>query len=439
MNGIDSLDIRTVLLYRGVFGKIMVKSNTKGNRMKIGAFAEKNRISKDTIRHYMDLGLIIPEKQGAQYAFNKSCQKCLEDVLYLKELSFTLSDIKEIFMFRFLGNLTHYQQDAYYQQLFIKRYEDILNNIENLSATGEKLKEKIDNLSLQKYEKKFTIGINIKCLDILKCLKCSGQLTIQGGTIEDHQIINGKLKCDCGEVYSVSNGILMGKSDFDEQESNINEHYISTYINATDSNYLDTLYKGIDWMKKQIDFNDFSQKVILEVGSGVGFFLRNILEQLPDDALYIAVDHDIARHNFLKNMIEMSNIKKNIMFICTDFLEIPIREQSADILMDLTGTSNYSFEHSDCLLELVNHYVKDKAYLISNYIIFKKFSGHSLIEDQYKKNFVVENIKAVIKALDYTIIDERLSEYLEKGGKYENYFIEGEKVCIYACIGKRLG
>lgn len=30
--------------------------------MKIGKFGELNNISIDTIRHYMDLGLIIPEK-----------------------------------------------------------------------------------------------------------------------------------------------------------------------------------------------------------------------------------------------------------------------------------------------------------------------------------------------------------------------------------------
>ena len=35
--------------------------------MKIGKFGELNNISIDTIRHYMDLGLIIPEKKGGHY------------------------------------------------------------------------------------------------------------------------------------------------------------------------------------------------------------------------------------------------------------------------------------------------------------------------------------------------------------------------------------
>lgn len=32
--------------------------------MKIGKFGEVNNLSIDTIRHYMDLSLIIPEKKG---------------------------------------------------------------------------------------------------------------------------------------------------------------------------------------------------------------------------------------------------------------------------------------------------------------------------------------------------------------------------------------
>ena len=42
--------------------------------MKISKFAEVNNVSVDTIRHYMDLGLVIPEKRKSLF-FDEYCQR----------------------------------------------------------------------------------------------------------------------------------------------------------------------------------------------------------------------------------------------------------------------------------------------------------------------------------------------------------------------------
>ncbi|MBK0151610.1 MerR family transcriptional regulator, partial [Bacillus sp. S74] len=52
--------------------------------MKISKFAEVNNVSVDTIRHYMDLGLVIPEKKGSHYFFDEYCQKDIELILEYK-------------------------------------------------------------------------------------------------------------------------------------------------------------------------------------------------------------------------------------------------------------------------------------------------------------------------------------------------------------------
>ncbi len=50
--------------------EIYIKKYINGSdAMKIGKFGELNNISIDTIRHYMDLGLIIPEKKGRSLFF----------------------------------------------------------------------------------------------------------------------------------------------------------------------------------------------------------------------------------------------------------------------------------------------------------------------------------------------------------------------------------
>ncbi|MGF7060425.1 MerR family transcriptional regulator [Brassicibacter mesophilus] len=414
-----------------------ININFSGDKMRIGEFADFNNVSKDAIRHYMDLGLIIPEKHGGQYYFDDICQESLEEIKNLKNMGFTLNEIKTIFLFRLLGNLTYYQEDEYYRTLFIDKFENISKQIENLITIKDRLKEKIEELSQNESAKKFTLGLDISALNILKCLKCNGQLFIQDGIINDNQIVDGKLKCNCGEEYAIESGIIKANSYYRQAQFSFEDDYISQYINAVDYNYLDNIYKGIDWLRKKIDLSSFKKKVVLELGSGIGFCLRNIFNELPDDCIYVAVDHDIKRHKFLKNMLERAESKKNIIFICTDFLQIPIEDKSVDILLDFSGTSNYSFEHSEFLLGLIDKYIKDDSYLIGSYILFKNFGLNSLIEDKYRKSFILSNIKDEIKGLKYKTIDERVSDFLEKGGEFENYFVKGEKVYNYVYYGKR--
>ena len=407
--------------------------------MRIGKFAEINELSIDTIRHYMDLGLIVPEKQGGQYYFDEKCQKALNELIDLKSMGFSLNEIKTIFLFRSLGKLTPYQEDEYYRSFFSNKHKNVEEEICKLNEIKFKLEQKIEELSKEVSKNKYKIGININTLDIFRCLKCKGQLMLSDGNIINNEIIDGKLSCNCGEEYFIKSGILMVENPQMEEQfkGDYNYDYIREYINVTDTEFLSNIYRGLQWIESKVDFTSFSNKTLLELGSGTGIFLRYVYDNLPEDILYIAVDHDISRHNLVKSMLEMADCKRNIIFICSDFLKVPIKEKSIDVLIDYSGTTNYSFQYSNFLLELVDCYVKDEATLLGTYILFKNFSVNSLIEEKYRKNFILKNIKEGISKLKYSCIDDRTSDYIDKGGKYEDFFIKGEKIFTYMVNAKR--
>ncbi|MBL4934196.1 MerR family transcriptional regulator [Clostridium sp. YIM B02515] len=405
--------------------------------MKIGKFAQANNLSIDTIRHYMDLGLILPEKQGGQYYFDSRCQKALEQILNLKGLGFNLNEIKIIFFYESFGRLTDYEGYIYYRELFINKHRKVSEEIEQLLQIKDKLNTEIVAMSKKPSEPAFEMGINLKNLELFKCSKCDGSLVLKDGSISNNQIINGTLKCSCGEEYIIESGILKAGNPVETAAVSFNDNYISDYISLTNTSYLDNLHKGLEWSSRKIENLKLNEKILLELGTGTGFFLRNIYNQLPEDCVYIAVDHNLERHKFLKKLIERAPNPKNIIFICSDFLEIPIKERSVDFVLDISGSSNYGFEHEEFLLKSVDSYVKEDAYLLGSFIAFKNFTSNSLIERKYRKNFLIKNIKQEIESIKYKLMEERTSDTADKGGRYESFFVEGERVCSYSFLGKR--
>lgn len=409
--------------------------------MKIGKFSLENNVSIDSIRHYMELGLIMPEKIGGHYDFDDRCRADLEDILSLKEMEFTLNEIRSIFQFKKLGKLTSYQEIEIYKELYINKHDKITKHIEELHRARLKLEDKIKEMSQNKSKSPFTIGIDISALSILKCLKCSGNLTLDKGHITNNQVMDGILRCGCGNQYKIAEGILIGENKLEHYQENFNYSdnmtYIAEYINETDSKYLENIYKGLNWTHKKLKSEELRNKRILDLGSGFGFLTREIYDDLPQDSLYIAIDHDIERHRFLKKMLENAKYPKKMIFICCDFLKIPIKDKSIDMLIDYSGTSNYSFENEEFLLKLIDKKIKDDSILLGGYILFDKFGINSPMPNNIRKNFVLKNIKDEIKSLGYKPIAERKSGSLQKGGKYESYFSEDEKVSTYGFYGKR--
>ncbi|HDR7287408.1 MerR family transcriptional regulator [Bacillus cereus group sp. BfR-BA-00331] len=378
--------------------------------MKIGKFGEVNNLSIDTIRHYMDLSLIIPEKKGGHYFFDEYCQTDLELIIHYKDLGFSLNEIKELFFYKNLAKSMNYEKDIFYQSLFKLKYDKMEQEIELLEKKRDKLKGVLHDLLLTNETSNTIIGIDLSILHLLTCSKCRQKLILQDGIINNNQITEGKLICNCGEEYIITSGIITAGKSFKANERTSLEDTISDYIHETDNAYLENMLKEGEWAKKKLIHLDLNNKLILDIGSGLGFFLRSIYEELPEDCLYIAVDRDFNKLLFLKDVLARKNPRRNILFICADFL-----------------------------LHELNPLFKSNCYLLSLFILFKNFSLNSQITNNFRANFSLSKIKKEIQNLQFQSIDESTSNYLKRGGKYEDFFVQGEEIYTYSFFGKRWG
>lgn len=405
--------------------------------MKIGEFASTNNISMDTVRHYVELGLILPERTGAQFTYDERCFNDLSEIMDLKGMGFTLNEIKSIFTFKRLGRLTTYQENPVYQDIFKNRQSQLAARLEELQKCKERLEGR-----LKEFDTTNTVGcrhgFDFRKLGLFCCSRCAGEFTLQDARIMDNLISDARLGCKCGKGHIIEDGILFNGTKTSEASESDSDK-IADYIETTDPAYLQNVYKGMDWIRRKLDLESVRCKVILELGSGYGFFLRLIYEDLPEDTVYIAVDHNIDSLRFLKSILEKTGCRKNIFFVCSDFLELPLRAGAADLVLDLSGTSNYSFEHEEFLPEEMKRYFKADAGLLGSYILFGNFTSDSLIKENLRKNFRPGHIKQKLESTGFEILDETVGNYLEKGGKFESYFKKGEKVNAYSLSAKRRG
>ena len=407
--------------------------------MKISKFSNKYNISNDTVRYYMELSLIVPIKKGGHYYFDQGCEEDIIEILRLKEMNFTLQEIKEIFYFKRVGKLTPYQKNSYYQNLYKNKIEEINKDIERLKYAKKSLKEELKGLKENKVKENNKFGINLDVLSFFSCPDCKSSLKLSADEVVDNQILNGQLSCKCGYNADIEDGIIISDNVYVENNDIESEH-IEKYIQTTDSKHIDESYNSIEWLKNELLEQDLKNKIIMEPGSGFGYFLRHVYGDLPDSSYYICVDNNHELNKYLKKLLELSLKKSNIIFITADLPEIPLKEGIADLIVDFSGTTNFCFNNKKFLpIELVK-YFKDNVTYVAAFILYKKFGPKNIIDQLFRDNFKVKNIKNKFIDHEFKIIKENKSKIIKIDkcfGKYEKYAQPGDQVFSYQIRAKR--
>lgn len=403
--------------------------------MRIGEFSKKTETSIDTIRHYIALGLLVPTKDGKYFKFDERCHDDLRRIKEMKEMDFSLQEIKNILLVSRFSKLTLGQERQHYRSFFRNKMKELIEEKSKLDDKISKLEEQIHTLDVAFQQEPTKLGVDLMFLSSLYCPDCQKPMKLDQADIQENMIIEGEMSCACGYKYEVHNGIIIDRDSMKNSEET-DETYFIKYVDETNKGFLDNLYAAMEWGHRIIEFESGSQTV-LELGVGNGIMLSHIYNDLPDDVTYVAVDYDYYKLRYIKKVLERSGIKKNVVFICSDFKKMPLKQGSVDYVVDFFGMSNYSFRNNAFLHDEVAIYYKEKCKLIGAFMLFDKLLSNEEISTEQYHLFKKQQILSYLEDLGFKKKDEYLVGYSEEGEKDDVVFEVTNRVYVYGYLGER--
>lgn len=400
--------------------------------MKIGDFARKYNISIDTVRHYLNLQLLLTEKKGSQYKFTEEDSKDLEEIIELKNLKFSLIEIQNILTYKRLASDKANDFREHFKSFLEEKKQELERSKKELNQALDYINGKIHEVECG-VESFYILGLPIKALDKLKCLNCNSGLNISEGHIEKNMIISGKFTCNCNENLFLEDGIIIDRNEIREKSMPSKQEYYK----KTSPRFINFVFKSMASLINTINDEKVDKEYILEIGSCCGFFLMNYLPYLKQDSTYIVVDYDLNRLKKLKCDLEANHRHSNFIFICSNYGKLPIMDNSLDLILDCFSTAVHAENNGEILSKSYFPLLKEEGKYGGIYAYFDTDNKHikgilENIRDYFNKRYILDMLnRSKLKRLDI-----KENGPAEEGGEFNEY-VEGNNYCHLIYFGKK--
>lgn len=340
--------------------------------MKRSEFAKKHDLTYDTIRHYIEIGLLAPKLQGSHYYFGEGDSNDIETILQLKQLDFTLPEIQSIMTIERAID----KNSIEYVQLLLPLYEDKLQSVEMIlkrySDIKHTLKNEIGTLKRQTILSEETnnpLGFPMSSFELLACPRCNNTLNVSNGKLEQNSIIHAEIDCACGYHAMIQDSIYIGQQTNKQKllKDGIKFPSLNEYLQVVSPKYINFQFTAMSDAVKMIQKHSSQPKTMLELNFCIGQFLNKYKHALHFDTTYILVDYDLERIKASRNKLATETNHKKFMFICCDIDSLPIKKASIDLIIDDWMPKCYVPSNKQSITEEILPYLKDNGLLVGFY------------------------------------------------------------------------
>ena len=378
--------------------------------MRIGAFSKQFAISPETVRYYVNKGLLCPIIKNDRYDFKENDKYDMQLLLRLKSFRFSIGEIHKLLSLRRLSNFDSQNELDDYIDILVEQKNKLQHEKHQLQGIINSLQDEIGNSSgKHSFCAKRKNGVPLVFLQLLACPVCGGSLRLNNCSIEKDQILSGALSCECGFEAVIQNGILIGppgkisKYDWPDVERNCYR-----LMNPTLVSYMQKAYH---WLLDRIGQCDMDGKVILEDFVNNYCFCHANFEYMPPKALYIISDKYPEIVTIYKGLIDKLGLESKVLYIAAASNMLPLKDGCVDMYIDFDSANEYALYHKGYSIDALARYLRRESYAAGSFFSFKANSSakkelYRQFPESWEHSYDIAYFKRYLRSTWTNIIDE---------------------------------
>ncbi|MGM8365276.1 MerR family transcriptional regulator [Virgibacillus sp. W0181] len=404
--------------------------------MLIGKFAEKFNVKTDTIRYYMELGLLIPKKKNHYYEFDATCVEDMKWITELKSYYFTLQEINNILAIKRVTSLSNKEGVGFLIQMLEEKKRSLTVEVEHTNQAINAISNKITEINNEQYGELETTGMAFDFISLLYCPTCQEALELQNVNTKGQRIITGDLSCSvCDYSAKIQEGIVITEH---LNKDSFNPFYIYDIemLKTVQSSFISISEKAGLYIKEQLLKQPLKNKIIVETNVETYVFLNKYAADLDPEARYIFTGSTLSMLKMLKTKIDQTQPDLHVLYVLNSGLNLPFKHGSIDYLIDSYSFNEYSLFHRTLPMKQLSPYLHTNSLIVGCYFQYEEKAktllklkalhpnGHP---DNLKINYMMENLQLG----NFHMSDKEKVGQTTDPGKYIKYHVPGEAAKFY--------
>lgn len=366
---------------------VLVGRFRKRGLMKIGEFAGKFNISVSTVRHYINLGLLVPEKDGFQYRFTEADCEEMSIIASMKEAGLKLSELHQyLALFRFYNKEDYLLYEKLQEYLDQKKEalhaqrRQIDTHIRSLDGKIREIEEKRISMMGKTAdsdggENKSLPGFPLNAVNLLRCPHCESRLRLHHVEIAGTFITTGTLTCKCGYHAEIRDGVVFTENlrelekdskfldcYFGEENLITNEDGMFLMArNMLTGEYLANLHRSSLWIHKKLEHIDLHAKTILFPDTACQYLYSSYDCSNTADSLFLVTALTERTIHAMRQHIANANPELKVAYVINQDGNLPLEKNCIDVIVDYMGTTNLSFFEKMPYYDLISPYLAEDA------------------------------------------------------------------------------